>query len=386
MKKDQEIIKQNNIKLLLSALLEHRPISRVALAKQIHMSPTSITRITSNLISKGFVVETDIQSQGVGRHAIMLDTVKNRAYALGIEVRSKSIRYALTNLHKEHIAVYTYQRKTSRCTMEQLAEVIYNEAMHFIESNNVSYEKITGIGVCIPGVVDNLNYIVEFSTQLGWKNADILSALQSLFNKPMLLENDSKARIVGEKCLHNVPDGVDSVLLIIGAGVSAAAISRGDIVRGFRNAAGEIGHIHLENDGIECDCGRKGCLQTRLSDKFLISTARTYDNTVNSLEDIVAAYNQGKSWAIDIINDLKHTFMLTLDIVESCYNPAVVIVSGSVVEFMQAFFKECAEKYTREQAPGVNIIVNYSKKNIAAFGAAVMAQETYITRLIDNAE
>lgn len=384
MKKNQEIIKQNNIKLLLSSLLELRPISRVALAKKIHMSPTSITRITSMLISKGLVVETDIQSQGVGRHAVMLDTVATSAYALGIEIRSKSIKYALTNLHKECTAIYTYHCPTPNRTLDELADIVYREGINFLETNNISYDKITGIGVCVPGVVDNRNNIVELSTQLKWKNQDILAKLEPLFNKPMILENDSKARIIGEKCMHNIPDGVDSALLIIGSGVSAAAMSRGELVRGFRNAAGEIGHISLERDGVICDCNRKGCLQTRLSDKFLINLAKQYDETVAALPDITAAYRDNKEWAVNIIEKFKSTFLLTLDIIESCYNPVVVIVSGSVVEFMAPFLNECARQYTNEKATGVNIIITHSKKNIAAFGAAVIAQQTYITNLIDN--
>ena len=91
MKKDQVIIKKSNVKLFLSALLENRPISRTELAKKIDISPTSVTRISSLLINKGLIVETSTVSKGIGRHAVMLDTVPGSAYALGIELISNAV-------------------------------------------------------------------------------------------------------------------------------------------------------------------------------------------------------------------------------------------------------------------------------------------------------
>ena len=384
MKKDQAIIKKSNVKLFLSALLEHRPISRTDLARKIEISPTSVTRISSFLISKGLVAETSTVSKGIGRHAVMLDTVSSGAYALGIELTGSSLRFAITDLHNYCVATKTVEYSVMLCSIEKLAEDIHSEGMKFLGENQIPYEKVMGIGVAIPGIVNHTNEMVDFSTQLKWKNQNILGYLRPLFNKPMIIENDTKARIRGEKSSHNIPDGIDSAILVIGSGVSAAAVSRENVVRGFRNAAGEIGHITLEADGIMCDCGRRGCLQTRLCDKFLISEAQKYDAGITSVPDLVKAYKDKKEWATDIFDKFRASFHLAIDILESCYNPAVIIVSGHMVEHIKDMLEKWAGEYSAEKGRCVSIIVTVTKSNIAAVGSSIIALDTYITNLVDD--
>lgn len=384
MKKDQEIIKQKNIKIFLTALLENRPISRIDLAKITNISPTSITRISSLLISKGFVTETDSFSKGVGRHAVMLDTVSYSAYSLGIEIKRNCLRYSVIDLHKDCIACKSIDYDVKNSGIDNLVSFIWESAKEFLKENQIKKEKLIGVCLCIPGIVDNFTGNVKFSSQLGWKNVNICKQLYELFQKPIIAENDSKARIIGEKTLNNIPPNVDCALVIIGSGVSAAALSKGNIVRGFDNAAGEIGHLIIEPNGIECDCKSKGCLQTRLADKFLIKAAKEFDDNVNSVADIIQSYNEGKSWAKDIIEKFKYSFTLALDILDGCYNPEVILVSGHMADEMRPFLSQCAEKFTSERKRNVNVIIAANKRNVTAIGGAVIAFDKFITNLIEE--
>lgn len=384
MKKDQVIIKKGNIKLFLSALLEHRPISRTELAKKIDISPTSVTRISSLLISKGLIVETDTTSKGVGRHAVMLDTVSGSAYALGIEIKSTVLRFAVTDLHNSCVAIKVIKTPVKEYNLEDLAKKIYDEAIAFTEENNISYDKVIAIGVAVPGIVNHNTKKVELSTQLKWKDQNILPYLQPLFNKPMIIENDTKAKIRGEKALHNIPDGIDSAVLSIGNGLSAAAVSREKVVRGFRNAAGEIGHITVEPDGVLCDCGRKGCIQTRLCNKFLIAEAKQHDESITNLSQVVEAYTLKTPWAVGIMERFKSAYLMTLDILESCYNPAVIIVSGQVVEAMKQLLEQWAAEHSKAKGYSIAILVSIASSNSAAIGSSIIALDEHITDLVDN--
>lgn len=384
MKKDQEIIKQNNIKLFLDALLENRPAPRIELAKKTNMSPTSITRIASLLISKGFIVETDTFSKGIGRHAIMLDTVKNSAYSIGIDIKSHLLRFAIIDFHKDCVATKSEKYNIYNYSIEELANIIYEETLNFLSEHHIAYEKIIGIGVSIPGIIDNRTNIISFSTQLQWKNQDIAKFLQPLFKKPIVVENDAKARVIGEKHINKIPNNVDCAMLIIGNGVSSAALSQGKLVRGFDNAAGEIGHITLEPNGILCDCGNKGCIQTRLSDKFLIRTAKQSDNSIDCLEDILTAYYENKDWAKDIVSHFKYSFTLALNILEGCYNPVAIIASGHVVETMEPILKDCIKDFIQSKSNHINVMITKDVTNVAATGSAIIASDMFITNLIGD--
>ncbi len=384
MKKDQEIIKQNNIKLFLDALLENKPAPRIELAKKTNMSPTSITRIASLLISKGFIIETDTFSKGIGRHAIMLNTVKNSAYSIGIEIKSQLLRFVIIDFHKDYVASSSKKYDICNHSLDELANIIYQESIQLLSDYNIPYEKIIGIGVSIPGIVDNRTNIISFSTQLQWKNQDIAKLLQPLFKKPVVVENDAKARVIGEKHIHKIPNNIDCAMLIISNGVSSAALSQGKLVRGFDNGAGEIGHITLEPNGILCDCGNKGCIQTRLSDKFLIQTAKQYDSSINCLVDILNAYYQNKNWAKDIISHFKYSFTLALNILEGCYNPVSIMASGHVVETMEPILKDCISDFIQSKNNHINVMITKDVNNVAATGSAIIASDMFITNLIGD--
>lgn len=347
MVKDQEYIKKYNIMLVLQVLLQNQPLSRADLVKMTNISSTSMTRIISYLIQNEIVRETDVFSKGVGRHAAKLETLSNSVYTVGISIRVRDLTITIIDFHKNCVAKKNISKDLVPIPFTEIISIAYDEIQNLLEENEIPYEKVVGIGISIPGIVDTRKNIVQFSSQFGWKDLNVVDICENIFHKPIVAENDTKSRMVYQKEIQKFGDEKDITGLFIGQGVAVVAISRGSILRGYENAAGELGHIVLDEEGLQCDCGAKGCLQTKLSTKFLLERAKNYDSSISCVGDISEAAKENVGWAKEIKKDFDKTLLFTLELIHHCYNPEEIIVSGSIMDEFGEFVEECVHKYSK---------------------------------------
>ncbi|MFN3422318.1 MAG: ROK family protein, partial [Armatimonadota bacterium] len=125
---------------------------------------------------------------------------------------------------------------------------------------------VSQIGVGFGGPVDFERGIVYLSHHVpGWENFPLKAELENYFGIATIVDNDANAGTLGE-WMFGAGKGIDDLLYVnIGTGIGGGIISGGRLVRGWRNLAGEIGHMTVKPDGPVCTCGRKGCLEALAS-------------------------------------------------------------------------------------------------------------------------
>jgi predicted NBD/HSP70 family sugar kinase len=122
---------------------------------------------------------------------------------------------------------------------------------------------VLGIGVGSPGVVDPAG-VVEEAPNLGWRDLTLREHLEEAFSLPVHVANDANAAALAEYAFGSA--AAPSLLLVrIGQGVGAGLLIDGHLVVGDRFAAGEIGHVVVDERGEACACGRRGCLETAVA-------------------------------------------------------------------------------------------------------------------------
>ena len=135
-----------------------------------------------------------------------------------------------------------------------------------LNENGLSIDSIERIGVASPGTVTNGKII---SYNLNLKDYDLKSKLMEKYNIPVTIRNDGKCAALAEKKYGYMKDYDDCVFINIGTGVGGAAFLSGKLLEPKRFSGFEFGHITVEKDGIECTCGKKGCLERYASIKSL---------------------------------------------------------------------------------------------------------------------
>ncbi len=218
--------------------------------------------------------------------------------------------------------------------------VFLKRFIDFIQSTKKDFD-IKGIGIGFPGSISKQQKIIV-APNLGWKNIDLRSDLSSQLNIPVILDNDVNMAICGEKWLGAAQDFSDFFMLTIGTGVGGAFFVGNNIYTGTGNNAGEIGHINIEPGGIECACGKKGCLEQYASATALINFARrnlitNKESLLNDIElkDIEAQHiydagKQGDRFALQAIDYNLKNLAIGIAAVVNLMNPQAIIIGGGV--------------------------------------------------------
>lgn len=124
-------------------------------------------------------------------------------------------------------------------------------------------EKIEGIGACFPGIIDENEMVTTANNLPDWAMKPIKETLASRFGVPVKLVHDVQGAAIGE-ALFGAARGRDRfVYFIWGTGIGAGDIKRIDDSRYFMFSF-ENGHHILDWDGVQCNCGQRGCPEATL--------------------------------------------------------------------------------------------------------------------------
>ena len=154
------------------------------------------------------------------------------------------------------------------------------------------------IGIGIPGAVDNGTGRVTHAVNLGLDGLDLGAELSARLGRPVRIENDVNAAAIGAFHLLEKDPSHSMAYLNLGTGLAAGLVLGGELWRGSRGTAGEIGHIPVDPNGPECPCGQRGCLEMVASGSAIARQWPTDD--ARPARALFAAAASGDPRAIDI--------------------------------------------------------------------------------------
>jgi predicted NBD/HSP70 family sugar kinase len=262
-------MRELNRAAVLALIGQHGPIARVTIARELALSPATVTAVTREFVREGLVREVDQAPSNGGRPAILLGLDAGAAHAIGIKISPDRLTAVHVNLSGEPLE---YEDRpfdaTAPGAIERLAEIV--TALMSTWSRPGS--RLLGIGLGVPGIVDSQQGLVQ-APILGWPAMPLGSELQDRLRVPVLIDNDVNTLAVSER-LYGRGRSKDNVLTVtIGRGVGLGIVASGAIQRGHRGGAGEFGHVTMVEGGPPCECGKRGCLEALVADPALVDQA-----------------------------------------------------------------------------------------------------------------
>jgi glucokinase len=183
--------------------------------------------------------------------------------ALGIDIGGTFTKFGLSDIDGNILmegSIPTYTHKEINGFMDALSEAIREKLDQIIEPID-----IIGIGIGAP----NGNYYkgtIEHAPNLHWKGIiPFIDLFTAYFDLPMIMTNDANAAAIGEKVFGGAKDMQDFIVVTLGTGLGSGFVTRGKLIYGHDGLAGELGHTNVYPDGRECNCGKRGCLETYAS-------------------------------------------------------------------------------------------------------------------------
>ena len=193
-----------------------------------------------------------------------MSTVENKKNWVGLDLGGTKMLAAVYDENFKPIA-----RKRRRTKGSEGADSVTNRMARtlreVLEEAKLTTDQISGIGVGIPGPVDQERGIVLEAVNLSWENVPLAKLLQKEFDRPVVLLNDVDAGIYGEYRFGAAKSARTALGIFPGTGIGGGCVYDGQIIRGKRNSCMEIGHISVMPDGQLCGCGLRGCLETEAS-------------------------------------------------------------------------------------------------------------------------
>lgn len=243
----------------------------------------------------------------------------------------------------------------ANASLEAIAEQIVNLR---------SRHTVSSIGVCTPGHLDAQRSRIVFAANLRWVDVPVRDFIQSRTDLPTLLEGDANAAAWAEHRFGAGRDEPHLVMVTVGTGLGGGVIDDGVIRHGATGASSDIGHMQVVPDGIECECGGRGCLERYASGQALLGAARTLciqdparaggllslgDGTPEGLRGshVTLAARHGDPLAAEALQGLADWLGRGLAIVTAVLDPGCFVVGGGVSDAGELLLSPVRSAYTR---------------------------------------
>jgi glucokinase len=269
------------------------------------------------------------------------------------------------------------------------------EAVRSLRADRRAGNRITAVGVGIPGLVSRKTNRVEATPNLpALAELDLTTDLARQTDLPVILDNDANAAAYGE--LHaGVARGRKEVFYVaLGAGIGSGLIINGDIYRGAAGFAGEFGHMTIDPEGIECACGNIGCLETIVSGPNIVrrTRERLYRDRTSSLsrlalprdreftaEDIAHAAREGDEMAQVMMERTGMFLGIAIAAVVNLLNVEMVVMGGGVMDAGDLILKPTIKETRRRAFPpsfdSCEIVIAQLGPSSGMIGAALIARD-----------
>lgn len=288
---------------------------------------------------------------------------------LGIDLGGTTVKFGILTLEGEVQEKWAIETNILEDGKHIVPDIIAS-IKHRLDLYGLSAADFSGIGMGSPGAVDRKRKTVTGAYNLNWSETQAVGqAIEEALGIPFAIDNDANVAALGERWVGAGDNNPDVVFVTLGTGVGGGIIAAGNLIHGVGGAGGEIGHIIVEpgEQGFECTCGSKGCLETVASATGVVRVARlmaeTYEgdspiklaidngDSVTS-KDIFQAAEGGDSFANTIVDKVSFYLGLATVNISNILNPDSVIIGGGVSaagEFLRSRIQAYFDQFTFPQ-------------------------------------
>ena len=268
-----------------------------------------------------------------------------KQYVVGVDVGGTNIKLGLVAPSGQVIARNYFATKPFASSKTKLIVALAETIESVIAQSGLQKKDIAGVGIGLPGLIDHERGVVRFLPNIpGWRNVPLKTILQKKIALRVSIENDVKLITLAE-WKFGAGRGVSNLIcLTLGTGVGSGLILNNDLYRGQDNAAGELGHMPLNEHGSQCNCGGFGCFETYVGNKRLFTRAGLMmgKKAGMTMEEMFTLARQGNKKALAFWEETATHIGNGLVGVVNLLNPRLIIIGGGVANNEKFLFKTIA--------------------------------------------
>jgi predicted NBD/HSP70 family sugar kinase len=331
-----DMLRLVNRRILLSILSDRQPISRAEIAKISGLNKATISTITGELLKDACIIE-----EGSGRTTPIggkpptpLRLNAKRFGLFGVDIRADETVLALCDFNNRIVSRVSFETGS---VASSFLKKIAKEIRKF-RSQHDSFIEFPGIGVSLPGLVDNQSGKFLLSVVLPWRDVPVVSLLEKATSLPVIIDNSARCSALAEIWHGKAQYAHVRDLLYVGVstGLACGVVIDGGLYRGGNNTAGQFGHIPIDINGPDCRCGQRGCWDLYASDK---ATLKRYaelrgpnGKRVSTMRKLMELVETGDAAATEAVRETARYLGIGITGLINGLDPEVVVIGGEITK------------------------------------------------------
>jgi len=386
----QKHIRNYNRKIILNALIKNEKLTKKQISDKIGLSLQTVNSIINDLALEKVVSEVELADSTGGRRPVYVSLVAGSRFTFGVDFHSSYVRVVLTNLKSEiieDVIIRVPQSDYRKGHFDRIMGKVHSSVEKIISENNISEDKILGIGYSFPGIVYEKRKLLIYCPNLFIKNLDF-SRYENMFDFPCYIGNDANLAAFAESKLGLAKSKRNMVYVYIVEGVGFGIIIRGKLYKGHNERAGEFGHMIIEKNGRKCICGKRGCWNAYISIDALISNYnRKADNKISSLEEFIELLKLKDNKAKEALDKYLDYMSIGLINLIMSIDPYYIIIGGKISKISSSFLiKPLERKILKDnlfiKKKDINLLLSKLREDGSVLGASILPLKDFL--YVDN--
>lgn len=386
-KVDSRAMREMNRALVLEMIRGEKTVSRTDLARRSMLTKPTVSAIVGDLIDEGLVHEVgfDASATRKGRRSRLLELNDAAAAFVGIHFGVRHTAIAVADARgriraKRVVDSFAGQFPRAMRALPPLVKEALAEA-------KLTRSRLEGVGVAIPGLVDHATGNCVIAPNLRFYDVPLRAKLAEKLQAPTVVRNITQAAAIAEGRLGAARGVRSFVWVYVGSGIGASIVVDGRVVYGKHGYSGELGHCAVVDNGIQCGCGGKGCLETVASGAAIEAAARSGNLTASrrsgrgskplDAQEVAVAARSGDPEARRILARAADYLGMGISYLLNLLNPEMVVLGGRVIQAGETFLEPVRASVARHtmRSEGIPILPSAVGDDIMLRGAVLLAQE-----------
>lgn len=381
--------------------------SRAQLARQLHLTPAAITKITANLIEANIIEEAGAIDGLMQRRSIGLQLNNQAWHVIGIKIARSSVTLAIFDvrgqIQHQHTIAHIHESD-----IQDICQTI-KDAVFAMLKNDPS---IKAIGIAVPGpYLRNEGRIALATSVSGWQSINFKTEFAQSFPVPTLIEHDARAGAVAQSLfgtfanltntspttqgLHSANQVNTNYLAyyLLGEGIGLGIISDGILLSGTLGTSTELGHVSIDVHGKPCECGNYGCLETYCSATALHQTMMDHSSYFlqhYQVDPQALTHEQAASWLIahypsddscitDIMTSAYEAIAYGCVSIINAFNPSIIVLGDTLAQggdaLLSTITQICKQRVLPELWQSTHVVTSQLPVDATLLGAGAIATQ-----------
>jgi predicted NBD/HSP70 family sugar kinase len=363
-KMDKLRISQTNKYNVFRCLVRQGPINRAAIAKLADLSIPTVMLITADLLEKNIIRSIGKGESSGGKPPEMLEIVADCFYCIGVDVGRTMIRLVANNAAGGQV-VSLRERTGNPLPGRAFARRLNRLILRLIGKLHTRAEKIIGIGIAMPGLIEKETGRVLFSPDFEWTDIPLREWLEEDLPFKIFVDNANRALALNESYFENEENHNHITFSVnLGYGIGAGLVLGEELYAGTSGTSGEIGHIMIDPRGPLCKCGNIGCLEAVASGDAIARKGKAAaenggspllkelcggnSNKIEAKTVFIAA-GKGDKAAAEIIDAAAEDIGIGLSMAVNVLDPDRLVLCGGLIRNDVSFFEKILASIRRHK-------------------------------------